>query len=192
MHQYIHSQAFIDGANFWQACNRLDLNIDFRKLGAWLVETFDCTRINYYTAVKTERDQQQQKLRPLLDWLSYNGFNVVEKPARLKGFDENKQALYKGNMDIEIAIDCARLVHNTAIRRVLLFSGDGDFEPIVRYMQEYGAHVTVVSTNQSTPPILAENLRKAADGYFDIQDIRVLIEKDERKGDTIHGKEASV
>lgn len=178
------SHAFIDGANLWQACSRdmLNFNMDFKKLGAWLVRDFNCVRLNYYTAVRTD-DEGRQTLRKLLDWLSYNSYNVIEKPARFKGHDDNGKAQYKGNMDIEIAVDCARLIHNTTIRRVVLFSGDSDFEPVVRYMQEYGTHVTIVSTNQTQPPILAESLRKSADAYIDLADLIDVLRNDHGKGE---------
>ena len=173
------SMAFIDGANFWQSCSRDGLNfqIDYKRLGRWLTANFNCVRLNYYTAV-VEGENQHQQLRPLLDWLNYNGYNVIEKMARPKGVNAEGKQLYKGNMDIEIAVDCCRLMALSDIRRVILFTGDSDFVKVVQYMQEHGAHVTVVSTRRTTPSFLAEDLRKAADAYIDIAEIQELIEKD--------------
>ena len=156
---------FIDGANLYSAAKALNADLDFRKL----VETYRAegrlVRAYYYTAVV--EGEEFSPIRPLVDWLGYNGFSVVTKPVK-RFTDAQGHTRTKGNMDIEIAVDMLEMAQH--LDHVVLFSGDGDFRRLVQAVQAKGVRVTVVSTTKSQPPMIADELRRQADDYIDLSD----------------------
>jgi uncharacterized LabA/DUF88 family protein len=120
-------------------------------------------RAFYYTAMV--EDQEYSSIRPLIDWLDYNGYRVVTKPAK-EFVDSAGRRKIKGNMDIELAIDALELAPR--IDHMVLFSGDGDFRSLVEAMQRKGVRVTVVSTIQTQPAMVADDLRRQADEFLDL------------------------
>lgn len=160
---------FIDGANLYSAARALQFEMDFRKLLDEFRKHGRLIRATYYTAV-TE-DQEFSPIRPLVDWLDYNGFSVVTKPTR-EFLDAQGRRRIKGDMDIEIAVDMLETAAH--IDHLVLFSGDGDFTPLVEALQRKGARVTIVSTVRSNPPMAADDLRRAADNFIDLADAQDL------------------
>ena len=120
----------------------------------------------YYTAIA--EDQEYTSIRPLVDWLDYNGYTMVTKPTKsfTDAFGHRK---IKGNMDIELTVDAMRLVEH--LDHVVLFTGDGDFRALVAAMQMRGRRITVVSTLQTQPPMVADELRRQADQFVDLADL---------------------
>lgn len=153
---------FIDGANLYGTTKALGFDIDFRKLRAYFAQD-NLVRINYYTAILD--DGEYTSLRPLLDWLAYNGYQVVSKPAK-EWTDAAGRRKIKGNLDIEIAVDALELAPR--IDRLVLFSGDGDFRYLVEALQRRGVRVVVVSTIQTQPAMIADELRRQADEFLDL------------------------
>ena len=156
---------FIDGANLYSAARGLNVDLDFAKLLASFRDQAVLIRAHYYTAVV--EGEEFSPIRPLVDWLGYNGFSVVTKPAK-RFTDAQGHSLIKGNMDIEIAVDMLELAPR--LDHVVLFSGDGDFRRLVQAVQAKGVRVTVVSTLKSQPPMLSDDLRRQADAYIDLAD----------------------
>jgi len=158
---------FIDGANLYSAARGLGFDIDYRRL----LETFRTKgvllRAFYYTALLEEQDYSP--LRPLIDWLDYNGYSVVTKPAK-EFTDANGRRRVKGNMDIELAIDALEL--SDKLDHIVIFSGDGDFRRLVEAIQRKGKRVTVVSTIRTQPPMIADELRRQADVFVDLDMLR--------------------
>ena len=154
---------FIDGANLYSATKGLNLDLDFKKL----LETFSrkatLVRAYYYTAVV--EGEEFSPIRPLVDWLAYNGFSVVTKAAK-RFTDPQGHSRIKGNMDIEIAVDMLEL--SAHVTHMVLFSGDGDFRRLVQAIQAKGVRVTVVSTTRTQPPMIADDLRRQADDFIDL------------------------
>lgn len=161
---------FIDGANLYSAARGLGFDIDYRRL----LETFRAKgvllRAFYYTALLEEQDYSP--LRPLIDWLDYNGYSVVTKPAK-EFTDANGRRRVKGNMDIELAIDALELADK--LDHIVIFSGDGDFRRLVEAIQRKGKRVTVVSTIRTQPPMIADELRRQADVFVDLDMMRSSI-----------------
>ncbi len=157
------SALFIDGANIYATTKALGFDIDYRKLLADFKARENLLRAFYYTAII--EDQEYSSIRPLIDWLDYNGYRVVTKPAK-EFTDSNGRRKVKGNMDIELAIDALELASH--IDHMVLFSGDGDFRSLVAAMQRRGVRVTVVSTIQTQPPMVSDDLRRQADEFVDI------------------------
>ena len=157
---------FIDGANLHATARALNVDLDFTRLLEMWRARGRLVRALYYTAV-TEGDDFSP-VKPLVDWLDYNGFTVVTKPARRQQEGEGRTRL-KGNMDMEIAVDMLELA--ARLDHAVLFSGDGDFRRVVQAVQAKGVRVTVVSTLKTQPPHIADDLRRQADVFLDISDL---------------------
>ena len=157
---------FIDGANLYAAARNLEIEIDYKRLLALFEKRGSVLRAFYYTALAD--DQDYSPIRPLVDWLDYNGFSIVTKPAK-EFIDSNGRRKVKGNMDVEIAVDAMEMASH--VNEVILFSGDGDFRRLVESLQRQGVRVTVVSTIKSRPPMIADELRRQADEFIDLDTI---------------------
>lgn len=157
---------FIDGANLYSAAKALQADIDFKKLIDEFRKKGVLVRAYYYTAIVEGDDYSP--IKPLVDWLDYNGFTMVTKAAK-RFTDHEGRSRTKGNMDVEIAVDMMELAER--IDHAVLFSGDGDFAPLVKAMQRKGVRVSVISTLKSQPPQAADDLRRAADTFIDLNDL---------------------
>jgi uncharacterized LabA/DUF88 family protein len=167
---------FIDGANLYGAAKGLQFDIDYKRLLELFARKGTLVRAFYYTAVA--EDQEFSPLRPLVDWLDYNGFSVVTKP--LKEFtDAAGRRRVKGNMDIELAIDVLEMA--PSVDHVVIFSGDGDFRRLVETVQRKGKRVSVVSTIRTSPPMVADELRRQADNFIELDDLKVQIAREGAK-----------
>ncbi len=166
------SALFIDGANLYAAARSLGFDIDYKQLLRYFKKDSRLVRAFYYTALL--EDQEYSPIRPLVDWLDYNGYTMITKPAK-EFTDPSGRRKIKGNMDIELAVDLMEMAQN--IDHAVLFSGDGDFRRVVETVQRRGIHVTVVSTVHSAPPMIADELRRQADDFIDLKTIRSKIER---------------
>ena len=166
---------FIDGANLYSSARALGLEIDFRKLLKEFQGRGRLIRASYYTAL-VESDEYSP-IRPLVDWLAYNGFTVVKKAAR-EYTDREGRKRHRGNMDVELTVDM--LVATTHADHIVLLSGNGDFRRLVEAVKAKGVRVSVVSTNTSSPPMVADDLRREADAFIELEDIAELIARPRR------------
>ena len=157
---------FIDGANLYAAARALGFDIDYKKLLQLFADKGHLVRAFYYTALI--EDQEYSPIRPLVDWLDYNGYTMVTKPTK-EFTDASGRRKIKGNMDIELAIDVMEMAER--LDHVVLFSGDGDFRRLVEAVQRKGVRVTVVSTIRSSPPMVADELRRQADVFVELDDL---------------------
>src|SRR5437667_4945008 len=149
---------FIDGANLYATAKTLGFDIDYRRLLKEFQGRGTLLRAFYYTAII--EDQEFSSIRPLIDWLDYNGYTVVTKATK-EFIDASGRRKVKGNMDIELAVDAMELAKH--IDEMVLFSGDGDFRSLVEAVQRRGVRVTVISTVSSQPSMIADELRRQAD-----------------------------
>jgi uncharacterized LabA/DUF88 family protein len=161
---------FIDGANLYSAAKGLNFDIDYKKLLDEFRKRGVLIRAYYYTALV--EDQDYSPIRPLVDWLDYNGFAVVTKVAR-EFTDASGRKRYRGDMDIEIAVDMMEMAARAD--HLVLFSGDGDFRRLIESVQQKGVRVTVVSTGKSQPPMASDDLRRQADSFVDLADLSNII-----------------
>jgi uncharacterized LabA/DUF88 family protein len=157
---------FIDGANLYAAARALGFDIDYKRLLDLFAKKGHLIRAFYYTALV--EDQEYSPIRPLVDWLDYNGYTMVTKPTK-EFTDSFGRRKIKGNMDIELAIDVMEMAQY--LDHIVVFSGDGDFRRLVEAVQSRGKRVTVVSTIRSTPPMVADELRRQADNFLELQDL---------------------
>jgi len=154
---------FIDGANLYATAKALGFDIDYKRLLQEFRSRGTLIRAFYYTAII--EDQEYSSIRPLVDWLDYNGFTVVTKATK-EFIDAGGRRKIKGNMDVELAVDMMELAPH--LDEIVLFSGDGDFRSLVESVQRQGVRVTVVSTIASQPPMIADELRRQADVFSDL------------------------
>ncbi len=161
---------FIDGANLHAAAKNLGFDIDFKRLLDEFRKRGLLIRAYYYTTLV--EDQDYSPIRPLVDWLDYNGFTLVTKPAR-EYIDRDGRKRYRGDMDIELAVDMLELAPKAD--HMVLFSGDSDFAHLVAAVQRKGVRVTVVSTLKSQPPMASDDLRRQADAFVDLADLADIV-----------------
>ena len=169
---------FIDGANHHSASRMLDIEVDYRKLLDHFAGQGRLVRALYYIAINGAGEYSP--VRPLVDWLEYNGYSVTTKP--IKEFsDAIGRRKLKGNMEVEIAVDMLEMA--SRVDRIVLFSGDGDFRRLIEAVQREAVRVSVVSTLRSSPPILADELRRQADEFIDLHDLAPQIAREPRPTD---------
>ena len=175
---------FIDGPNLYAAAKSLGFDIDYKNL----LETFRkqgrLVRAYYYTALA--EDQEYSPIRPLIDWLDYNGYTMVTKPTK-EYTDSTGRRRYTGNMSIELAVNMMEIAPN--IDHAVLFSGDGDFRQLLEAVQRQGVRVTVVSTFRAQSPMVSDDLRRQADAFVELQDLSKDVarkgRRDSTKGDML-------
>ena len=161
---------FIDGANLHAAAKNLGFDIDFKRLLEEFRKRGLLIRAYYYTTLV--EDQDYSPIRPLVDWLDYNGFTLVTKPAK-EFTDREGRKRFRGDMDIELAVDMLELAPRCD--HMVLFSGDSDFAYLVEAVQRKGVRVTVVSSLKSQPPMVSDDLRRQADSFVDLADLSDII-----------------
>lgn len=162
--------AFIDGPNLHATVRALGFEIDYRKLLDHLRSQGRLIRVLYYTAIV--EDQEFSTFRPLADWLDYNGYTMVTKPAR--GYtDSTGRRRFRTSMDVELAVDAMRLADKAD--HIILFSGEQSFTSLVSALQQMGKRVTVISTIETQPAMVADELRRQADHFIDIDSLQPQI-----------------
>ncbi len=164
---------FVDGANLYATAKALGFDVDYKKLLNLFRVKGQLVRALYYTALA--EDQEYSSIRPLVDWLDYNGFTMVTKPTK-EFTDSLGRRKIKGNMDIELTVDAMRMAD--VVDHIVLFTGDGDFRALVAALQLKGKRVSVISTLQTQPAMVADELRRQADQFIDIADLENFICRD--------------
>ena len=167
---------FIDGANLFAGSRSIEMEIDYKALRAEFARRGKLVRVSYYTAI-LEDDSDFSPLRPLVDWLNYNGFNTVTKVAK-EYTDANGNRKVKGNMDIELSVDAMELAPH--VDHIVLFSGNGDYAPLINALQRKGVRVSIVSTMISQPSMVSDALRRQADDFIELDQLRDIIAKPAR------------
>ena len=163
---------FIDGANLYGAAKALGFDVDYKRLLELFASRGRLIRAFYYTTLI--EDQEYSPIRPLIDWLEYNGYALVTKP--LKEFtDSQGRRKTKGSIDIDLAIDALDMADQ--VDHILLFSGDGDFRRLLEALQRKGVRTTVVSTIKSQPPMVADELRRQADNFIELMELAPHIQR---------------
>ena len=175
---------FIDGANLHATARTLGFDIDFKRLLKEFEGRGSLLRAFYYTAVI--EDQEYSSLRPLTDWLSYNGYTVVTKAVK-EFTDASGRRKVKANMNIELTINAMDLAEQ--IDQMVLFSGNGDFRSLVEAVQRRGVRVTVISTISSQPPMIADELRRQADVFTDLAELQSKLGRDPERPTPREGSE---
>lgn len=170
----------IDGANLYSAAKALGFDIDYKLLRQEFMNRGKMLRAIYYTALF--ENEEYFPIRPLVDWLNYNGFTIVTKAAK-EFTDIQGRRKIKGTINIELTVDAMELAPH--VDHIVLFAGDGDFRPMVESIQRQGVRVSVVSTIRTNPPMLADELRRQCDNFIELDGLRETIGHPIRKTDDI-------
>jgi uncharacterized LabA/DUF88 family protein len=173
---------FIDGANLHATAKALGFDIDYKRLLREFQNWGKLVRAYYYTAII---EDQESSIRPLIDWLDYNGYTVVTRTAK-EFVDAGGRRKARANMDVELAVQAMELADR--IDDLVLFSGAGDFRSLAEALQRRGIRVTVVSTMASQPPMVADELRRQADDFVDIVELQPFIGRDPGKRAALRGR----
>lgn len=163
----IRTAIFIDGPDLYATTKALGFEIDYKKLLATCRRHGTLIRAFYYAPAYEDADD-----RPLMDWLDYNEYTVVTKPAKQDFASVGSRAM-KAKMEIELAVNAMDLAER--MDEMVLFSGNGDFRALVKALQRRGVRVTVVSTLKRPAPTVADELRRQADFFQDLDELRGLI-----------------
>ncbi len=167
---------FIEGSNLYAAARGLGFDIDYKLLRQEFARRGKLVRAAYYTALL--ESEEYSPIRPLVDWLQYNGYTLVTKAAR-EFTDSAGRRRVKGNMDIDLAVDALELAPR--VDHIVLFSGDGDFRPLVAGLQRQGVRVSVVSSIRTHPSMVADELRRQADNFIELADLKEVIGRPPRE-----------
>lgn len=165
---------FIDGANFYQTARNLNVDIDYRRMLTSFVGEAYLLRAHYYTAMAD--DQEFSSLRPLIDWLDYNGFQITTKPMREFTDNNGQKRRVRPSLDVDLTVDAMTL--GDSVNHIVLFSGDGQYLALVEALQRKGVKVTVVSSLKTTPSMVSDDLRRTADHFLDLADLTDRLGRD--------------
>lgn len=158
---------FIDGANFYQTARSLNVDIDYRRVLSSFVGDAYLLRANYYTALA--EDQEFSSLRPLMDWLDYNGFHITTKPMREFTDSSGQRRRVRPSLEVDLTVDAMTLCDE--VNHIVLFTGDGAYRPLVEALQKRGRKVTVISSLKTNPSMISDDLRRQADHFLDLADL---------------------
>lgn len=165
---------FIDGANFYQTARNLNIDIDYRCMLSCFVGDAYLVRAHYYTAMAD--DQEFSSLRPLIDWLDYNGFQITTKPMREFTDNNGQRRRVRPSLDVDLTVDAMTLADK--VNHIVLFTGDGNYRALVEAVQKKGVKVTVVSSLKTNPSMVSDELRRTADHFLDLADLEDRLGRD--------------
>ena len=172
---------FVDGASVYRAAKALQIEIDWRLFRNFFEKKGTLVRAYYYSLTYTKENAQDKNddefmpLRPLLDWLDFNGYSVVEKAA-YQYTNQSGQAAWRGTMLPEIVVDMCRMFPHGD--HYILCAGDGDLKEPVRFCQQNGKRVTILSTIKATEGVfIADMLRRQADDFLDLAGLANLVKR---------------
>ncbi|MCZ6590874.1 MAG: NYN domain-containing protein [Alphaproteobacteria bacterium] len=158
---------FIDGANLYATAKALDFDIDYKKLLALFKSKATLVRAYYYTVLI--EDQEYSPIRPLVDWLDYNGYTLITKPAK-EFTDSSGRRRIRNSIDVELAVDVMEIAGK--VDHVVLLTGDGGYRRLIEAVQRQGTRVTIISTVSVSPPMAADEIRRQADNFVDLASLR--------------------
>ncbi|MBQ4826589.1 NYN domain-containing protein [Leisingera sp. HS039] len=168
---------FVDGPNFYSTARALGFDLDYKRLRDHFQTKGRLLRASYFTPLAEGEDHVA--VRPLVDWMQYNGWHVVTKRAKTYEGDDGRTRT-KGSIDVEMAVEVMKL--SPAIAHAVLFTGNRDFAPLVAFLQERGTRVTVVSSMRTQPIMISDDLRRQADAFVELDDLRTAIARKPREG----------
>lgn len=157
---------FIDASNIYHSQKKLGWRVDFLKLIEHFKKSTDLGNIYFYTAYDPEHVQQ----RRFLDFLEMIGYMVKTKKVKfIKDINREEGGFHKGNLDVELTIDAVD--NRDKFQSFILFSGDSDFESLVKYMKTHKKNCLVISTKDH---VSVELLKQAK--FIDLKRLKEEIE----------------
>ncbi len=163
---------FVDVANIFYAAKAAGVDIDYVTLLKGAIAGRDFVRAYAYTGLDPDNENQ----RNFHSFLMRNDFRVVSKDIRKYG-----DGKVKANLDIELVVDMMKTARNLDV--AIIVSGDGDFAPAIRAVQEMGVRVEVISFRGNT----SSDLIEAADQFTDITQLAKVEKGSSRSGRRVAG-----
>jgi uncharacterized LabA/DUF88 family protein len=163
---------FVDVANIFYAAKAAGADIDYVTLLKAAVAGRDFVRAYAYTGLDPENENQ----RNFHSFLARHGYKVVSKDIRKYG-----DGKVKANLDIELVVDMMKTARNLDV--AIVVSGDGDFAPAIRAVQEMGVRVEVISFRGNT----SSDLIEVADAFYDITQVARVDHDSSRSGRRVAG-----
>lgn len=167
---------FIDGGNLFNTSRALGFDIDFKLLLSEFQRRGKLVHAMYYTAIV--ENEEYSPLRPLVDWLNYNGYSTVTKTAR-EFTDAMGNRRFRGGMEVELTVDAMEMAPR--IDHAIVFSGNGDYRSLVASLQRQGVRVSVVSSVKTQPSMVSDDLRRQADNFIELDALRAVISRPARQ-----------
>lgn len=166
----------IDGIHVHGVKRDLEFDIDYKKLMTEFARRGRLARASYFTTI-LEDTKEYCPMRPLIDWLGFNGFALRTKPARVF-YDESGNKRVKRSMLVEIAMEAMELADH--VDHIVIFSGDGDLRAAVEAVQRKGVRVSICSSINSGSQTVSDDLRRQADNFIEMKDLQKAIQRDEK------------
>ena len=158
---------FINGPNLHHTARRLGFDVDFKRLLARFGQYGSLVRAYYYTVV--DEGGGPPGIKPLADWLDYNGFTVRSKLSKVTDDGQGRRKIRR-QIGVELSVDAMGLARH--VTRVFLFSGDGDLRSLVAALQRQGCQVALVSSTRTAPSMVADELRRRANAFNELDDLK--------------------
>lgn len=170
------AKAYIDGSNVFYSQRKLGWTVDWAKAKKMLGKEWDILEIKYYTGIKPE----DEKMKKYLRYLDKVGLVPVTKPLKTIKISDahpmyklhNYEHIYKSNFDVEMTVDM--LLDKGGAEELILFSGDSDFQYLVKKLKDLGRKVTVFSSRKT----LSWELKLESSKYIYLEDIKGKISKE--------------
>ena len=158
---------FIDAANLENSVKSRGWWIDYKKLYMFFDQRTNLVTIRHYCV--RHNDERQDNFFTVL---KRTGFKFITKPLKIITNDDKlKGHLRKANFDVEIAMDVAELADK--FDTLILFSGDSDFDYLVKKLREKDKKVIVISTKHH----IARELIAGCNKYIDLKKLKPYIER---------------
>lgn len=161
---------YIDGANMFYTQMKLGWFVDWKKIKDYLKENNDILEMRYYTGVKDE----DEKMASFLNYLDSVGITPITKPIKVIKVDDNHHSkklykyseIYKSNCDVEITTDI--LLERKELDEIILFTGDSDFQYLIKKLKDTGKKVIVFSSRKT----ISWEIKLEATDYIYLEDIK--------------------
>jgi len=163
-------KVYIDGANMFYTQKKLEWFFDWKKIKDYLREKWDILEIRYYTGIKSD----DEKMASFLRYLDNVGITSITKPIKIIKISNNHplkrlyrySEMYKSNCDVEITTDI--LLERKEIDEIILFSGDSDFQYLIKRLKDLGKKVIIFSSRKT----ISWEIKLEASEYFYLEDIK--------------------
>lgn len=176
MNSKTKTKVYIDGANVFYIQKDIGFSIDWKKAKEYLKREYDISEVRYYTGIKKD----DEKMASYLRYLDAIGFTVITKPMKIIKINNNHpmaklhnySEIYKCNFDVEMTADI--LLDRANIDEIILFSGDSDFNYLIKKLYTLGKKVKIFSSRK----MLAWELKFSGAKYSFLEDIKNDIKRE--------------
>ncbi len=178
---------FIDGQNLFSTMRGLQslmidngrrnkdnpVAVDYKRMHKFFTQLGIPISVSYYTMIESE--EKFSTIRPLIDWLDYNGYRLVTKLPRV--FENETGIKQRGTIDAELIVDAVTSIYEGDVDHVILVSGNGYFLPLIELCQRKQIRVTVIATTIASQSCISDDLRRHTTQFIELYKLLPLIER---------------